>query len=268
VIGIFDSGVGGLSVMTEVVRQLPREDVLYFADTVHCPYGRRTHSEIQALSQGVAAFLLAQGAHIVVVACNTASAAALSHLRGQFDVPIVGMEPAVKPAAQRTDTRVVGVMATEATFQGALFASLVERFASGVQVLTRSCPGLVEQVESGQITAPSTKQMLEIYLRPLLQAGVDSLVLGCTHYPFLRPLVEEIAGEGVEVIDPSPAVARQTARVLRRQGLLRESRLGQHTFYTTGNPQAFARLLEQLTDLRGPVRTVDWVGEDLRIRAG
>jgi glutamate racemase len=162
----------------------------------------------------------------------------------------------------------VGVMATEATFQGALFASLVERFASGVQVLTRSCPGLVEQVESGQITAPSTKQMLEIYLRPLLQAGVDSLVLGCTHYPFLRPLVEEIAGEGVEVIDPSPAVARQTARVLRRQGLLRESRRGQHTFYTTGNPQAFARLLEQLTDLRGPVRTVDWVGEDLQIRAG
>jgi glutamate racemase len=268
VIGIFDSGVGGLSVMTEVVRELPQEDVLYFADSLHCPYGRRPHTEIQALSQGVAAFLLAQGAGIVVVACNTASAAALRHLRGYFDVPIVGMEPAVKPAAQRTDTRVVGVIATEVTFQGALFASLIERYASGVQVLTRSCPGLVEQVESGQIAAPSTKQMLETYLEPLLEADVDSLVLGCTHYPFLRTLVEEIAGEGVEVIDPSPAVARQTARVLRREGLLRDGGRGQHTFYTTGDPQAFRRLLEQLTDLRGPVLAVDWVGDDLRIRAG
>jgi glutamate racemase len=268
VIGIFDSGVGGLSVMTEVVRELPQEDILYFADTAHCPYGRRPHTEILALSQGVVAFLLTQGVQIIVVACNTASAAALTHLRGQFDVPIVGMEPAVKPAAQRTDTRVVGVIATEVTFQGALFESLVERFASGVEVLTRSCPGLVEQVESGQITAASTKQMLETYLQPLLQAGVDSLVLGCTHYPFLRPLVEEIAGDGVEVIDPSPAVARQTARVLRRQGLLRERGRGLHTFLTTGNPQAFARLLGQLTDLQGPVRAVDWVGEDLQIRAG
>ena len=254
--------------MTEVVRELPQEDVLYFADSIHCPYGRRPHTEIQVLSQRVVAFLLAQGAQIVVVACNTASAAALRHLRGYFDVPIVGMEPAVKPAAQRTDTRVVGVIATEVTFQGALFASLIERFASGVQVLTRSCPGLVEQVESGQSTAPSTKQMLETYLEPLLQANVDSLVLGCTHYPFLRPLVEEIAGEGVEVIDPSPAVARQTARVLRREGLLKEGERGQHKFYTTGNPKAFTRLLEQLTDLRGPVLAVDWVGEELRIRAG
>jgi glutamate racemase len=267
-VGILDSGVGGLSVMKEIVRELPHEDVLFFADTVHCPYGRRTHGEIQQLVRGIVDFLESQGAKTVVVACNTASAAALRHLRASFEMPIVGMEPAVKPAAERTDSKIVGVIATEATFQGALFASLVERFASDIDVLTRSCPGLVEQVEAGLVTAPTTREMLKTYLGPMVDAGVDSLVLGCTHYPFLRPLMQEIVGDEVEIIDPGSAVARQTARVLRTGGLLREEGRGRHVFYTSGNPRRFARLLKQLTELRGPVLAAEWVGGVIRIPAG
>lgn len=257
-IGIFDSGVGGLSVMNEIVRELPQEDVLFFADSIHCPYGRRTHQEIQRLAQGIVAFLLSQGAKVIIVACNTASAGALRYLRETFSVPIVGMEPAVKPAAERTDSRVVGVIATEATFQGALFASLVERFASDIEVLTQTCPGLVEKVEAGLVEDAATKRMLVRYLQPMLDAGLDSLVLGCTHYPFLRPLIEEIMGDGVEIIDPSQAVASQTGRVLRRGGLLREKEGGRRAFYTSGDPKVFVRLLEGLTDLRGPVLAARW----------
>jgi glutamate racemase len=266
-VGVFDSGVGGLSVMREIVRQLPDEDVLFFADTAHCPYGRRAHEEILQLVRGIVRFLLSQGAKIVVVACNTASAAALHQVRQSFETPIVGMEPAVKPAAERSGSRVVGVLATEATFQGALFASLIERFASDVEVLTRACPGLVEQVEAGLVRADTTREMLETYLRPMLDAGVDSVVLGCTHYPFLRALVREIVGDGVEIIDPSAAVARQTARVLRREGLLREEGPGRCRFYTTGDPQRFERLLGELTDLEGPVLPAAWVEGTIKIQA-
>ena len=249
--------------MGEIVRELPQEDVLFFADSVHCPYGRRTHQEIQRLAQGIVAFLLSQGVKVIVVACNTASAAALRYLRETFSVPIVGMEPAVKPAAERTDSKVVGIIATEATFQGALFASLVERFATDIDVLTQTCRGLVEKVEAGLVDDARTKRMLFRCLQPMLDAGVDSLVLGCTHYPFLRPLIEEIMGDGVEIIDPSQAVASQTGRVLRREGLLREEEGGRRAFYTSGDPKAFVRLLEGLTDLRGPVLVARWEGGEI-----
>jgi glutamate racemase len=266
-VGVFDSGVGGLSVMREIVRQLPGEDLVFFADTAHCPYGRRTHEEIERLVWGIVGSLVSEGAKIVVVACNTASAAALHQVRQSFEIPIVGMEPAVKPAAERSGSRVVGVLATEATFQGALFASLIERFASGVEVLTRACPGLVEQVEAGLVTADTTREMLETYLRPMLDAGVDSVVLGCTHYPFLGALIGEIVGDGVEIIDPSAAVARQTARVLRREGLLNEKGTGRCRFYTTGDPRRFERLLAELTNLEGPVLGARWVEGTIEIQA-
>jgi len=149
------------------------------------------------------------------------------------------------------------VIATEVTFQGALFASVIERFAKGVAELTRSCPGLVEQVEAGLVAAPTTREMLRAYLTPMVEAGVDSLVLGCTHYPFLRPLMEEI-------LDPSLDVARQTARVLKKDGLLREREMGRYVFYTSGRPHHFARMLEQLTALRGPVLAVEWAGGAVR----
>jgi glutamate racemase len=267
-IGILDSGVGGLSVMTEIVKVLPREDVLYFADTDHCPYGRRTHEEIERLTQAIVAFLLSRGAKVVVVACNTASAAALHCLRATFSVPIVGMEPAVKPAAEGTNSRVVGVIATEATFEGALFASLIERFAADIEVLTQVCPGLVERVEAGLTDGPETTEMLTQYLQPMLDAGIDSLVLGCTHYPFLKPVVRGIVGDEVKILDPGPAVAAQTRRILARDGLLRAQGTGRYTFYTSGDPQMFAGLIAQLTSLKGGVVGVRWSRGEIIIPCG
>ena len=253
VIGVFDSGVGGLTVWREIVRQLPHEDTLYLADQAHVPYGPRPLAQVREFAEGIARFLLDQGARVIVVACNTASAAALHDLRRTFpDVPFVGMEPAVKPAAERTHNGIVGVIATQATFQGQLFASLVERYADNVRVLTQACPGLVEAVEAGRLDAPDTEALLRQYLAPLLEAGVDQLVLGCTHYPFLRPTIERLVGAGVAVIDPAPAVARQVRRVLAQQGLeAGQERAGQYVFYTSGDVGKFEQVLGRLVPFVG-----------------
>lgn len=264
-IGIFDSGVGGLSVWREVADRLPHEDILYLADQAHVPYGSRSLDEVQEFAEGITRFLLEQGAKVIVVACNTASAAALYYLRQRFpDVPFVGMEPALKPAAQQTRTGVVGVLATQATFQGALFASLMERYGNDVRVLTQACPGWVEAVEAGALDVPETEALLRRYLEPLIDAGADQLVLGCTHYPFLRPMIERVVGPGVAVIDPAPAVARQTARVLAQRGLETDSgRLGHHVFYTTGDAASFAALLRRLVPPAGEdaaISPVRWQG--------
>jgi glutamate racemase len=254
-IGVFDSGVGGLSVWREIATLLPGADLVYVADQAHCPYGSRSADQIRALSRAIAAFLLAHGAHVIVIACNTASAAALHDLRSRLQVPVVGMEPAVKPAATRTRSGHIGVIATPVTFQGALFASLLERFAQEVEVHMQVCPGLVECVEEGAFDAPETDALLRGYLKPLLDARIDVLVLGCTHYPFLLPAIARVAGPEVEVIDPAPAVARQAARVLGQLGLGDTSDgPGRRLLYTTGplGPfvQAVARLLGNVGDLR------------------
>lgn len=258
-IGVFDSGVGGLSIMRELAQQLPHEDIIYFADTANCPYGPRSLEEIRGLAQAIVSFLLAQGCKIIVVACNTASAAALHYLRERFQVPIVGMEPAVKPAAQETETKVVGVIATQATFQGELFASLIQRFASHVTVLEGVCLGLVAQVEAGKVDDPQTEAILRHCLEPMLEKGIDALALGCTHYPFLIPTIKKIVGPRVKIIEPSPAVARQTKRVLEREGLLnRTHRRGRYTFHTTSNPETFVALQKRLIELPGETRGVHW----------
>jgi glutamate racemase len=181
-------------------------------------------------------------------------------------VPFVGMEPAVKPAAQSTRTGKVGVMATPATFQGELFASVVERFANGVQLVNQVCPGLVEQVEAGRLDTPDTEAMLRRYLAPMMQAGVDTIVLACTHYPFLAPAIRRIVGPGVQVIDPAPAIARQVERVIEQRGLRSAGQAGQ-VFYTTGDVTAFAGTLKRLVGASGAVRTARWnrmqlAGED------
>jgi glutamate racemase len=247
-VGVFDSGVGGLSVWREVVRQLPHEDVLYLADQAHVPYGFRSLQEVRGFSEGVTRFLLERGAKIVVVACNTASAAALRHLREIFpDIPIVGMELALKPAVERTKTGVVGVLATQAAFQGELFTSLMDRYAHDVRVVTQVGVGLVEAVEAGAWDLRETELLLLDCLEPLVAAGADQLVLGCTHYPFLRPAIERIVGGRMAVIDPAPAVARQTARVLAGLGLgADQHRAGEHTFCTSGDVVHFAAMLEQM----------------------
>jgi len=252
-IGVFDSGVGGLSVLREIVRLLPYEDVLYVADTANCPYGPRPLQEIRELSYAVARFLVGRGAKLVVVACNTASAAALRWLRRQFDVPFVGMVPAVKPASMQTHTGVVGVLATPATVQGDLYAEVVQRFARGVRVIQSTGTGLVEAVEAGRWEGPETEALLRYHLEPLMAAGVDAIVLGCTHYPFLTPLIRRLVGPEVAILDPGPAVARQTARVLREGGLLAQrKRPGRRQYFTSGDVARFAELVQRLMDEVNP----------------
>jgi glutamate racemase len=214
-IGVFDSGVGGISVLQEIRALLPHEELIYVADSGHCPYGGKPYAEIQARASAISQFLVSLSCKTVVVACNTATAAAIETLRELFtQVPIVGMEPAVKPAAAATRSGVVGVLATGATLGGERFAGLAERFSSGVQLLDQACPGLVEQVEAGDLSGPETRQLLRHYVQPLLARGADTLVLGCTHYPFLRPVLEDLVGPEVVVIDTGAAVARQVLRVL------------------------------------------------------
>jgi len=263
-IGIFDSGVGGLSVLRAVREQMPEEPVLYLADQEHVPYGPRPLEQVRAFSESITRHLLEKRAKAIVVACNTASAAALQFLREKFpNVPIVGMEPAVKPAAEHTRSGVVAVLATPATFQGALYASVVERFANGATVLQDTCPGLVGQIEKGDLDGPRTREILENALRPMLAQGIDTVVLGCTHYPFVIPLIEEICGEEIRVIDPAPAVARQVGRVLEASGAkLPRGNAAAVRYYTSGNARFFHDLLLQLTGEDGEAKSLVWSTEN------
>ena len=263
-IGIFDSGLGGLSVLRELRRQIPAQPAIYIGDQFHVPYGVRPLEEVRRFSTEVVRFLTAHGAELIVVACNTASAAALHSLRGQFPaVPFVGMEPAVKPAAEQTHSRVVGVLATYATFQGELYASVVERFANGVTLLQSPCPGLVAQIEAGNLTGAETRAILQRELEPMLARGIDTVVLGCTHYPFVIPLIKEIVGPQVNVIDPAPAVARQTARLLKERGWLADGLApAEVDFYTTGDPLAMQHLLPQLAGAAAAVKKATWTAEE------
>lgn len=268
-IGIFDSGVGGLSVLRAIHYLLPAEQLLYLADQAHVPYGPRPLEEVRHFAYEITQFLLRQKAKLIVVACNAASAAALHDLRREFpDIPFVGMEPAVKPAAETTQSGRVGVLATPATFQGKLYASVVERFAHGVELFQDTCPGLVKQIEAGALDSPDTRAILESALGPMLRQGIDTVVLGCTHYPFVIPLIQEIVGPGVRVIDPAPAVAQQVQRVLISRRDLASNPLplsfGQATrLLTTGNPADLERLLPIYIHETAPVAGLCWAENHL-----
>jgi glutamate racemase len=267
-IGVFDSGVGGLSVLRPLRQQLPAESFVFFADQAHVPYGPRPLEEVRRFSVGITRFLIEQGARLIVVACNTASAAALQHLRDSFPgIRFVGMEPAVKPAAEQSRTRAVGVLATPATFQGALFASVVERFAQGVSVLPQTLPGLVERIEAGDLDGPQARAIVEAGVRPLVEQGVDTLVLACTHYPFVIPLIKDVAGPGVRVIDPSPAIARQAGRLLAEGGLaaMESGAAGALTFVSSGDAAGLARMAQRLIGETGEARRAEWDVGGLRL---
>lgn len=257
---MFDSGVGGLSVWREIVQALPHEDTIYFADQVHVPYGPRGEDEIRGFCDVIARYLLDRGCKALVVACNTASAAALKHLRDTLpQIPTIGMEPAVKPAAALTKNGVVGIMATPATFQGRLFKATAGRHAAGIRLVNQVCDGLAEHVEAGQLEGPETEALLRRCLIPILEAGADTVVLACTHYPFVIDTIRRIAGPGVSVIDPAPAIARHLGNVLAHEGLLRvDTRQGQHVFVTSGDAGHFAGALLGLTGVRSPVEAVSW----------
>jgi glutamate racemase len=267
-IGIFDSGIGGISVLRAIREQMPEESVIYFGDQGHIPYGPRPMEQIRYFSEAITRFLLEQGAKIIVVACNTASAAALKYLRENCpDVQFVGMEPAVKPAAEHTQTGKVGVLATPATFQGALYASVVERFANGVQLFQNTCNGLVQQIEQGNLRSSETRRILEDALLPMLEKNIDTVVLGCTHYPFVIPLIQQVVGDSVRVIDPAPAVAKQTARLLEAKGLRNNSGSKSRVeFYTSGDPGALKSLLPTLLGESAEIQRVRWLSDHVVAR--
>jgi glutamate racemase len=249
-VGIFDSGVGGLTVWREVVRECPAESTIYLADQAHVPYGPRPAEQIRDYAFVLTGALLKRGCKAIVVACNTASAAALKDLRQKYpDIPFVGMEPAVKPAALETRTGVVGVMATPGTLQGRMFMLAVERFAANLTLVNQPCPGLVSCIESGDTDSPELEALLREWLAPMLKAGADTIVLACTHYPLVLPLIHKIAGPGVAVLEPSAAVARQLARLLNQKNLKAPEKAGQkpaHQFLTTGDPVAMSTAVKRL----------------------
>jgi glutamate racemase len=262
-IGIFDSGVGGLSVLRVIRKNLTQEKIIYFADQAHVPYGSRSLEEVRSYAISITRFLLEHKAKLIVIACNTASAAALHDLRRTFPgVPFVGMEPAVKPAAEATLTGVIGILATPATFQGALYASVIERFAGNATILQSTCPGLVEQIEMGDLSGIRTRQILAEALLPMIEKKVDSIVLGCTHYPFVVPAIRRIIGVDIRIIDPAPAITRQVIRLLpaRKRG-----RSGQLTsYFTSGKSEDFKNIAESLIHSRGEYLEAFWDGHELK----
>jgi glutamate racemase len=234
-IGVFDSGVGGLSVLREIRRVLPGEDLLYLADSGHAPYGERSAGFITARVEAIGAFFRRAEVKAIVVACNTASAVAVQVLRAQNNVPVVAIEPAIKPAAQLTRSGVIGVLATQRTVDSMSVARLIEAHGQRVSVLLQACPGWVEQVESGELSGERIEACVARHLKPLLEQGADTLVLGCTHYPFLRDVIARQAGANVELIDPAPAVARELARRISAGSNGNAGPHGTERFWTTGS---------------------------------
>jgi glutamate racemase len=272
VIGLFDSGIGGLWIWREVTRHLPHHPTLYLADSLHCPYGSRQDAEVRRFSLGIARFLIECGAGIIVVACNTASAAGLASLRAELDVAVVGMEPAVKPAAQRTRTGHVGVLATAGTLNGNLFRNTTARYANGMTVHIQVGEGLVELVEAGQVDTPETVSLLRTYLRPMLDAGVDQIVLGCTHYSFLTPAIRGIVPEWVSVVDPAGAVARRVEQMLAvaevepiKADVTRHCPPATMHFFTSGQPEVLAATVGALTGQEPEVESVSWNSNETHI---
>ncbi len=234
-IGIFDSGVGGLSVWREITNLMPGHHMLYFADNAYCPYGPRPKEEIIERAEKVTSFLIEKGAVVIVVACNTATSAAISSLRKRYSIPFVGMEPAVKPAANFSKTGVIGVLATKGTLTGELYNSTLEKYASEIKVIEKIGTGLVALVEEGKLTGQETEDLLRLYIEPMLEEGADNIVLGCTHYPFLKPAIEKITGAGVNILDPAPAVARQLFKIAKELEILKdESSFLNTEFYSSG----------------------------------
>lgn len=236
-IGIIDSGMGGISIWTEIVRTMPREDVVYWADSANCPYGGRNREEIVSLVRAGVETLVREGVKIIVIACNTATTAAIDTLRHDWpEMTFVGLEPAVKPAARSTRSGVIGVLGTAYTVNSEMFRRTAERYASGVRIIATAGNGLVEQVENGRENTPETEALLRKYIEPMLKARADRLVLACTHYPLLTEAIRKIVGNReMEIIDPAPAIARHTLELLRERDLLTDhTAQGRHHFLSSG----------------------------------
>ncbi|MGQ0442850.1 MAG: glutamate racemase [Methylophilaceae bacterium] len=255
-IGVFDSGVGGISVLKHIHALLPHEALLYVADSKHAPYGNKTPEEIKTRCFAIADFLIEKNVKALVVACNTATAAAIGDMRAKYTLPIIGMEPAVKPAAEATKNGIVGVLATVGTLKSAQFAALLESYGRNVRVVTQGCIGLVECIERGELASLQTRALLEKHLKPLLDEGADTIVLGCTHYPFVRLLIEEITGKDVAIIDTGAAVARQLQKKLAERNLLSASRSANISFWTNSETENATQVIDQLWGAKARVKTL------------
>jgi glutamate racemase len=246
-IGVFDSGVGGLSVLQALRQELPHEHFLYVGDSGCAPYGDRSPQFVIERATTITDFLVAKGAKAVVIACNTATSVAVVPLRARFDIPIVAIEPAVKPAASRTRSRVVGVLATTGTLSSPNMGKLLANYGSDVEFVIQPCPRLADQVEKGELASDETRALVKRYVRPIIDKGGDIVVLGCTHYPFLRRLIQEVAGPGGDVIDPATPVARERRRRLQTAVLLNnDAQMGTEQFWTTGALEVVAPIVRQL----------------------
>jgi glutamate racemase len=259
-IGVFDSGIGGLSVLKHIRASLPNEDLLYFADSGNAPYGGRPEAEIVARSQAIAEFLMQYNAKALVVACNTATAAAIQALRARYPtLPLVGVEPGLKPASALTGTGTVGVLATKRTLSSEKFKLLHEQIsaATNVRFLVQPCIGLADQVEKGELHSAETAALVRAYIEPLIEQGADTLVLGCTHYPFVRPLIEEIVGRitsrPIMIVDTGEPIARQLVRLLTERGWLKTGGTASVAAFTTGSETALTSAFSRLLDLHPPV---------------
>lgn len=244
-IGIFDSGTGGLSVFREIFKLLPTERYIYYSDNANCPYGEKTKEFITDRARAISTFLTEQGADIIVVACNTATAAAISTLRKEFPISFIGMEPAVKPAAQKTRTGVVGVLATAGTLKASKYIDTREKWAQNVKIVEHIGQGFVELVENGILTGPEAESVVEKSIRPLIDADADTIVLGCTHYPFLADTIMKTAGRPITLIDPAPAVAKHLLEVMEEKGLVRMDGFSM-SLHSSGDPATLEKTYNNL----------------------
>ncbi len=244
-IGLFDSGIGGTSIWKEISELMPYEHTLYLADSKNAPYGQRSKEEILELSIKNTEFLLNRNAKIIVVACNTATTNAINYLRHTYDVPFIGIEPAIKPAGLVTQTKTIGILATKGTLNSELFESTSGKIDPEVTILEQVGEGLVDLIENGQIDSTEMETLLQRYLQPMLQENIDALVLGCTHYPYLIPKIKAIVGDQIQIIDSGLAVARQTKNILQQNNLLQtEQTIPKHQFYINKDASVLHRLLE------------------------
>lgn len=248
-IGIFDSGVGGISIWKEIITLLPHEDTIYLADSKNAPYGQRSTQKIIDLSIKNTELLLKKGCKIIVVACNTATTNAISYLRSTYDIPFIGIEPAIKPAALQTKTNAIGILATKGTLSSELFYKTSGKFTEGIKVIEQIGEGLVPLIESGSIDSPEMKTLLKKYLDPMLKQHIDHLVLGCSHYPFLIPTIREIIGKKVTIIDSGEAVAKQTKAILEKNNMLNAiNRNSQHHLYSNTNIKTLQLIVKEVRD--------------------
>ncbi len=254
-IGVFDSGIGGTSIWKEIVELMPYEDTFYLADSLNAPYGEKDSSEIIRLCIKNTELLIEKNCKIIVVACNTATTNAIDYLRNHYTIPFIGIEPAIKPASLKSNTKVVGILATKGTLSSSLFQETSSLYRDGVEIIEREGKGIVQLIETGKLYSEEMKALLKRYVQPMLDRNMDYLVLGCSHYPYLIPILRRIIPEHVNIIDSGMAVAKQTFAVLKQRNLLaNESNKGQHIFYSNSN----AKLLQEFVGKNAKVEAVNF----------